>query len=236
MKKNRKILLLGYGRYGEPIVQQLESQGYEVYVADEEKESLKHASQHNIENLLLVDIENDEQLSDIIFDYGIDLVFCTFDDEEKNIYLTITFKALFQHLKVVALCESKESERKLKLAGADRVIDTLEAAANRMYFLVEKPAVAEAFDHILFKDKNLEFKEIEIPKGSFLDGVNIKEYDISKNYEIVVIGIVDKELGNHFIFVTRGINHKIDAGDILVVVGKKEEMRRFEEDLKKADG
>ena len=234
MDKKQKILLFGYGRYGEPIAQQLEAQGYEVYVADENKESLKHASQHNIQNLLLVDIENDEQLSDIIFDYGIDLIFCTFDEEEKNIYLTITFKALFRHLTVVALCESKESERKLKLAGADRVIDTLEAAANRMYFLVEKPAVAEAFDHILFKDKNLEFKEIEIPKNSFLDGVNIKDFDISKKYDIVVIGIVDRELGNHFIFITRGINHKIDAGDILVVIGRKDEVQRFEEELKKA--
>ena len=234
MDKKQKVLLLGYGRYGEPIAQQLEAQDYEVYVADENKESLKHASQHGLQNLLLVDIENDEQLTDIIFDNGIDLIFCTFDEEEKNIYLTITFKALFRHLTVVALCESKESERKLKLAGADRVIDTMEAAANRIYFLVEKPAVAEAFDHILFKDKNLEFKEIEIPENSFLDGVNIKDFDISKRFDIVVIGIVDKELGNHFIFITRGINHKIDAGDILVVIGRKDEVQRFEEELKKA--
>ncbi|BAF69970.1 potassium channel family protein [Nitratiruptor sp. SB155-2] len=230
-EKKDKILLFGYGRYGEQIAQSLLSGGYEVYVVDESKEALKRASMHDIENLFLIDIDDDEKLTDLLFDYGFEKIFCAYDEEEKNIYLTITFKALFHHVQVFALCESKESERKLHLAGADRVIDTMEAAANRMFFLVEKPAVAEAFDHILLKDPNIIFKEIVVPKGSFLDGVNIKEINFSKEYDILLIGIVDKELGDHFTFVTRGINHKIDAEDILVVIGKREKIEHFEQIL-----
>ncbi|WP_280528978.1 hypothetical protein [Caminibacter mediatlanticus] len=32
-------------------------------------------------------------------------------------------------------------------------------------------------------------------------------------------------------FVTKGINHKIDAGDILIVVGGKDDIERFKIDL-----
>ncbi len=227
MIKKYKILQFGFGRYGEQIARNLALEGHQVFIADSSKEALKSASKEGFEDLFVVDLENDAQLTDLVLDYGFDYIFCAYDDEEKNIYLTITFKALFRNLKIIAICESKETERKLKLAGAHYVIDTMVAAANRLYYILEKPAVAEAIDKILFKDRSIIFEEIEIPKNSFLDGVNLKDTAFSKKYRVIVIGLVDKELGNKFIFVTRGINHKIDAGDILVVIGKKEDVYRF---------
>ena len=227
MAKKRKILLFGFGRYGEQIAKNLALDGYHVAIAATNKEDLKTASKDGFEDLHVVDIEDDTQLTDLVMDNGYTHIFCAFDDEELNIYLTITFKALFRNIYIIAICESKETERKLKLAGADRVIDTMVAAANRLYYIVEKPAVAEAIDKILFKDKSIIFEEIEVPEGSFLDGVNLKDIAFSKKYKVIVIGLVDKELGNKFIFVTRGINHKIDAGDVLVVVGKKEDVQSF---------
>ncbi|NPA03763.1 MAG: TrkA family potassium uptake protein [Epsilonproteobacteria bacterium] len=232
LEKKDKVLVFGFGRYGEQIAKNLQSEGYEVFIADYDKEALKRASKSRFENLLVVDIASDEQLTDILFDYGFGKIFCAYDDEERNIYLTITFKALFKRVEIIAICESKESERKLKLAGADKVIDTMVAAANRLYFVLEKPAVAEAMDQILFKDKSLTFKEIVIPPNSFLDGKNINDFNWGEEFKLIVIGIVDKELGNRFTFITRGINHKIDAGDILVVIGKKLDIERFEERLK----
>ncbi|MRI59266.1 MAG: hypothetical protein C6H99_07160 [Epsilonproteobacteria bacterium] len=234
-ERNDRVLVFGFGRYGEQVAKNLAAESYDVYIADFDKEALNHASKEGFENLLVVDIHSDEHITEILLEHGFDKVFCAYDDEEKNIYLTITFKALFPKIEVIAICESKESERKLKLAGADKVIDTMVAAANRLYFVLEKPAVAEAMDEILFKDKSLTFKEIVVPAGSFLDGKNINDYNWSEEFRLIIIGIVDKELGNRFIFITRGINHKIDAGDILVVIGKKRDIERFERLLGKKE-
>ncbi len=233
LEKKDKILLFGYGRYGEQIAKQLINNGYDVYIAEYEKKNLKRATSDGFEHILIVDIENDEELTSILFDNGFKKIFCAFDDEEENIYLTITFKAIFKKIDIISICESKETERKLKLAGADKVIDTMEAAANRIFFILEKPAVTEAIDNIL-QDSSLTFSEIEIPKGSFLDGVNIKDAKIKNRFDIIVIGIVDKELGKKFTFITKGVSHKLDAGDILVVIGKKENIKRFEEELMRA--
>ena len=227
-EKKDKLLVFGFGRYGEQIAKNLRSEGYEVYIADYDKEALNRAAKDNFKNLLVVDIHSDEHITEVVLDHGFKRVFCAYDEEEKNVYLTITFKALFRKIEIIAICESKESERKLKLAGADKVIDTMVAAANRLYFVLEKPAVAEAMDTILFKDKSITFKEITVPPGSFLDGKNINDFNWSEEFRVILIGIVDKELGNRFIFVTRGINHKIDAGDILVLIGKKKDIERFE--------
>ncbi|SMC09762.1 potassium channel family protein [Nitratiruptor tergarcus] len=234
-ERKNKILLLGFGRYGEQIAKNLALEGYEIFIAEESKDALKIASNDGFENLFVIDIQSDQQLTELVLEYGFERVFCAFDEEEKNIYLTITMKALFRNIEVIALCESKESERKLLLAGANKVIDTMVAAANRLYFVLEKPAVAEAIDNILYKDKSLIFKEVEVPVGSFLDGKNIKEINFSRDFRIIVIGIVDIELGRKFTFLTKGINHKIDAGDILVVIGKKWDIEKFEEELKKVN-
>ncbi|MRJ02398.1 MAG: TrkA family potassium uptake protein [Epsilonproteobacteria bacterium] len=231
-RREGRILLFGFGRYGEQIGLNLLTSGYDLIVADTSKESLKKAIADKIDQVFVVDIHNDEEITDLIIDQNVKKVFCAFEEEERNVYLTITIKALFRHLEVIALCESRESERKLKLAGADKVIDTMYAAANRLYFILEKPAVAEAMDHILFKDPSIQFKEIVVPVGSLLDGINLNQIDFKQEFNIILLGLVDKELGNKFVFVTRGINHKIDAGDILVVLGRKSDLLRFEELLK----
>jgi len=229
-EKKDKILLFGYGRYGEQIAKYLLNDGYDVYIAESDKKNLKHASVDGFEHILIVDIENDEELTNIIFDNGFKKVFCAYDNEEVNIYLTITLKAVFSKIEIISICESKETERKLKLAGADKVIDTMEVAANKIFFILEKPAVTEAIDNILH-DPNLTISQIEIPKNSFLDGIDITDAKIKKRFDIIVIGIVDIELGNRFTFITKGVRHKLDAGDILVIIGKKENIKKFEEKL-----
>ncbi|BCD68204.1 TrkA family potassium uptake protein [Nitratiruptor sp. YY09-18] len=227
--QNGNILLFGYGRYGEQVAKNLALEGYNIIVAEENKNALKNASDDGFENLYVLNIHNDAQLTDIIMDNRIEKVFCAFDDEEQNIYLTITLKSIFRQIEVIAICESKETERKLKLAGANKVIDTMVVAANRLFYVLEKPGVAEAMDQILFKDRSIIFKEIRVTQGSIFDGKNLKDIDFQTTYGVIVIGMVDKELGNRFVFVTRGINHKIDAGDILVVIGKRDDVAKLEQ-------
>jgi len=41
------------------------------------------------------------------------------------------------------------------------------------------------------------------------------------------MGIQDKEISKDFIFSSRGINHKIDGGDILVLLGYKQDIQKF---------
>ncbi|EDM24332.1 cation:proton antiporter regulatory subunit [Caminibacter mediatlanticus] len=99
--------------------------------------------------------------------------------------------------------------------------------------ILKKPLTIKIIEEIIFEDNNLSFAEIEIPKNSFLDGRYIKEVyrEISQNYNIIIIAIVDKEMSENVQFVTKGINHKIDAGDILIVVGDKDDIERFKIDL-----
>lgn len=229
-KKRYRVLVFGYGKYGENIADQLRFNKYDVYIVENNNRNIRRARRDGFENIIKIDLEDDDEILKILLENDFKKVFCAFDDEEENIYLTITLRALIPELKIISICESRRKKRKLKLAGVDKIIDAIEIAANRLFFVLEKPAVSEAFDTIFFKDPTLIFKEVEIPRSSFLDGVNIDDVNFKK-YNIIVIGLVDKELGDKFTFVTKGIRHKIDAGDILVVVGKIDDIENFKRDL-----
>jgi Trk K+ transport system NAD-binding subunit len=99
--------------------------------------------------------------------------------------------------------------------------------------ILKKPLTLKVIEEIIFQDNKLSFAEITIPDNSFLDGKYIKDVfkDISALYNLLIIGIVDKKMSESVQFVTKGYNHKIDSGDILVVVGDKDEIERFKEDL-----
>ena len=226
------ILLIGYGRYGEKIAKFFERE--DIYIVEISQKNLQKARQDGFEKLFLVELEDDEALNQILSQKNFSYIFCALDDEEENVFFTITIKSFDKKIKIVAICESKESERKLKLAGANKVIDTMEGSASKIFHLIEKPAVMEAIEEILFEDEDIDIREIEIPPNSFLEKKHIKDINLKKLYNLILIGLIDKERGNSFVFITKGINHKIDAGDILVIIGYKEDIKRFIKDLKES--
>ena len=233
-EKRDNILLIGYGRYGEKIANFFDENEGNLYILETEEKNIQRARQNGWDKLFLIDIDNDDALLDILEKENFSYVFCATDDEEKNVYFTITLKSLKPNLKIISICESKESERKLKLAGALRVIDTMEGSANKIFHLIEKPAVMEAIEEILFTSDDIDIKEIEIPKISFLDGKYIKDIDLKKDFNLILIGIIDKEQGDNFVFITKGINHKLDAEDILVIIGYNDDIKKFIKALKES--
>ncbi|NPA82543.1 MAG: TrkA family potassium uptake protein [Epsilonproteobacteria bacterium] len=227
------ILLIGYGRYGEKIARFFNKEN--LYIVEINEKNLQRARHDKFEKIFLIEVGDDETLLQILSQKKFDYIFCALDNEEENVFFTITIKTFEKNIKIIAICESKESERKLKLAGADKVIDTMEGSASKIFHLIEKPAVMEAIEEILFEDEDIDIREVEIPKNSFLEGKYIKDIDLKKDYNLILIGIIDKERGNNFVFITKGINHKIDAEDILLIIGYKEDIKRFIRDLKERE-
>ncbi len=223
-----KIALFGFDDFGEHVAKNLSKKDLLVVVFDEEEELRAKEKLYEVVNLHEIE---DESLKEAL--EGIDVVLAVLRDEEKNLFLCLSIKDIFPNLKVIAKVSNKDNEYKYKLAGVDKVINPYEVSANRIMTILKKPLTLKLIEEIIFEDNKLAFAEIEIPKDSFLDGKYIKDVykDISANYNILIIAIVDKEMSEDVQFVTRGINHKIDAGDILIVVGDLDEIERFKFDL-----
>jgi hypothetical protein len=51
---------------------------------------------------------------------------------------------------------------------------------------------------------------------------------------LVLIAVIDREFGNEALIADKRIDHKLDGGDILVLVGKESDIGMFKEKIKGA--
>ncbi|GAX87518.1 conserved hypothetical protein [Lebetimonas natsushimae] len=222
-----KIAIFGFNKFGEKIASTLKKQNVIIIVFDENEE--KKAKEKFFDVLLLKEI-TDEELNKI---EEISYAICALKDEEKNLFLVLSLREIFPKLNIVAKVSSKENEYKYKLAGADKILNPYEIIANRIMTILKKPLTLKVIEEIIFSDNKLSFSEIVIPENSFLEGKAIKDVykEIQGIYNLLIIGIVDKQISDEVIFVTKGINHILNHKDVLVVVGDIDEIERFKNDL-----
>jgi Trk K+ transport system NAD-binding subunit len=77
---------------------------------------------------------------------------------------------------------------------------------------------------VLYEDSDLSVMEMEVSGVSPLCGTHLHDTHFKRDFDVVLLAIVDHELGTTFNFASHGHNHHIDAGDILVVMGYKEKL------------
>jgi voltage-gated potassium channel len=93
-----------------------------------------------------------------------------------------------------------------------------------------KPAVTKALDEIVYNQNNIKMAEITLPEDSFLEGKPVSDIDF-KGMGVILLAIIDEELGHELIFIDHRIDHKLDAGDTLVVIGEIEKLEQFKKSI-----
>jgi voltage-gated potassium channel len=230
-QQSRDIILFGYGKLGQRIYEMLSGTFSKITVVDNDEGHIEEARKNGCVTAELVDLTDDKKLEAIGLEKKI--LFCAMDEMSMNIFLVLSFRSITIDTTIISISTSAENTRKLKFIGADKVIDIYESSANRIVDIITRPAVTRVLDEIVYVDNGISLEEIEIPHHSFLEGKYVHEIDF-KAYGLILIGISDKELGEDFIFVSRGIDHKFDAGDVLVLLGESSALERFYKKLMEA--
>ncbi|QKF81159.1 potassium channel family protein [Halarcobacter ebronensis] len=229
MKKN--IIIYGYTVLGSKIASILNQKGYFITIVSFEEEEIKRATKDGFvvqESTLL----NDDELIQIgVADGSVDSIFCVSDCNKKNLFVTLSARSLDKKLKIISVSKTKSEAKKLQIAGATKVLNPNELGALRIYRYMSKPLMLNVLDQILFSSLDLNISEIYVTKESKLNKIYFKDLTLHKKFNILILGIMDKELGENFIFNTKGINHKIDEGDVLVVLGKSADLKVYKEYL-----
>lgn len=223
---NKKVIIYGYTTIGTKIASILFDKGYEILVVDDDESLLVDAKKDGF-NTYQSNLLNDDDLLELGINKDIDSLFCVTNSNKNNLFVTLSARNLSKRLKIITISKTKSEAKKLQIAGATKVLNPNELAAFRIYRYMSKPLMLKVLDDILFSKSDLNIFEIHIDENSLLKNQFLKDMTIHKDYNILLIGIMDKELSDKFIFNTKGINHKIDVGDVLVVVGKNIDLENF---------
>ena len=229
MKELQNIVLFGYGTFGRQLYKNLTAIGYTVRIITGLEDYVELESDSEVD-ITRINIKRNDDIFSLNLTADNTIFYCAMNQTATNLFLVLTLKSLYPDADVVAISNSNETTRKLKYAGASSVIDLYEATSRRIVNVLTKPAVSKALDEIVYNQNDLQMLEIELPDNTFLEGKYVNEINF-RQMGLILIAIIDKELGYELVFTDHRINHKLDSGDILVIVAKKEDIARFKEKL-----
>jgi voltage-gated potassium channel len=128
---------------------------------------------------------------------------------------------------IVARAANEDAAEKLRLAGADRVVQPYATAGLEMAKLVAKPQVAAFLDIVTSAGgPDLSIEEIEVTSGSGQAGKSIRELRVRHETGALVIA-VHKPDGRFD--ATPSPDTALEVGDVVIAVGTVAELQQLEE-------
>ena len=134
-------LVCGLGRVGSQLAEELAAARLPFVVIDEQESNVRSG----IERGYLA-LQGDATGDDVLREAGIQYARCLLvatDNDAHNISITLSARHLNSKLFIVARANHIETEAKLKLAGADRVLSPYIIAGHRMANLAIQPGALE---------------------------------------------------------------------------------------------
>lgn len=219
------FIICGYGRVGRRIAEEFSQLGLRYVVVDINPESLKPA--HRRGDLV---IEAGGTEAGVLAEAGIDRargLVASSDSDVDNLYITLSAKSARPDLLVVARASTPDAAEKLRLAGADRVVQPYATAGLEMAKLAAKPQVAAFLDIATSAGgPDLSMEEIEVTAGCGRAGQSIRSLRVRHETGALVIAVRRRD---GTFDATPNPDDKLEEGDVLIAVGTVGELQKLEE-------
>jgi voltage-gated potassium channel len=214
-------IICGFGRVGHQVAKVFETSHVPFVVIDPKKETFDELEAKSVP-VLIGDATDDTVLMAAGIHSAKGLIACS-DSDVANVYVTLSARQLNSSLNIVARASLKDTEKKLTMAGANRVISPYFISGVRMAAMATQPVAIDFLD-LVTHDGLLDFSlfQITIPTGSPLNHKSIAEADITNTSGAMLLAI-RKSDGSFDLHPKEA--SKIDSNDVLVVLGTQEQFK-----------
>ena len=218
-------VICGYGRVGRQVGREFRDAGVPFVVLDFNAEAIEAARAAGV---LFVEGNgtDDADLAAAGLDRAQGLV-ASSDSDADNLYITLSARSAHPELLIVARASDADAAKKLRVAGADRVVQPYSTAGTEMAKLVLKPQVAAFLDAVSATGgQDLRFEEIEVKEASGQSGRSIKDLHVRKETGALIIALRKRD-GSFD--TTPNPDAILDQGDVMICVGTPAELSLLEE-------
>jgi voltage-gated potassium channel len=151
------------------------------------------------------------------------------NSDANNVFITLTAKGLRPDIFVLARYSEERNEEKLIKAGATRVVSPYLIGARRMAHVLKRPTVVDFLDIATMGNHlGLIMEEAEVGQKSDFIGKNLIESRLRQEFGVIIVAI--KKGSGQMVF-NPVPSEKLEAGDVIVVIGQKEDLKRMREVL-----
>jgi voltage-gated potassium channel len=137
-------IICGFGRVGRQVAHDLRAAAAQFVVVDATPDNREVALAMGV-RFIEGDASNDAILTRAGIDRARSIIACA-DSDPQNIFITLTARELRADIVIVARAALEDSEKKLKRAGADRVVSPYKASGTEMARLASHPQLRGVVD------------------------------------------------------------------------------------------
>lgn len=217
-------IVCGFGRVGRAVAEEFLHEGAAFTVLDFSPAAREAAAEAN---LLFVEGNgtDDDDLRSAGLERARGLIAAS-DDDADNLYITLSARAAKSDLFIVARASNEEAAKKLRLAGADRIVQPYQAAGRVMANLILRPQVTDFVDVVTTASGNdLRFEEIEVTSACGQGGRSIRQLDVRKESGALIVALRKRDGSFDTTPTPEAV---LDVGDVLIAAGTDDELRALE--------
>ncbi len=212
-------IICGFGRMGSIIFKELKSNNIPTVIIEKDKSVIPEDEDIYY---IIGDATKDEMLKLAGIEKAKGLI-SVLSSEAENLYVVLTARDLNPNLFIVSRAIDKANERKLKRAGADRVVSPYLIGGLRIAHLILRPTVVEFLEFATHSEySDIQMEEVRVYAMSDLVNKTIAQSGIKG---VIVMGIKRSDGKIKF-------NPKPDTvikeGDILIVIGEQDKISELE--------
>ena len=190
-KLKNHVIICGYGRNGSQAVTVLKKHKQPFLVVENNPTAIEEIKKHNPELLLVVgDATHDEVLEEAGIQTAQALI-TTLPSDSNNLFVVLSARSVNSSIKIISRASEDNSDKKLRIAGANNVIMPDKIGGAHMASLVMKPDIIEFMDYISAQsniDINLEELSFDVLPERFR-GKSITEIGIRQLTGANIIGL-----------------------------------------------
>jgi voltage-gated potassium channel len=145
-KMNNHVIIVGYGRNGRQAVQELRKLGLPFIIIEQKHDIILHYVNDDLPFL-----EGDATEDEILIEAGIQRarsIILTLPLDADNLFITITARSLNPRVQIISRATNEATQRKLLIAGANRVVMPEYVGGIHMAALVHSEDVVSFLDKI----------------------------------------------------------------------------------------
>jgi voltage-gated potassium channel len=220
-------IVCGFGRVGRGAALELQRAGVPFLVVDRNDERVELAMKLGMLGVL-ADATDDQTLSDAGVLKAKGLI-AALQTDADNLFVILSAKALNPTLQVSALIGSGQSEKKMRLAGADHVFAPYDMTGNRMAQVMLKPHVSQFID---FTTKGIGLdvgiEQVRVPATTGAASKTLHQMQIRRDLGVIILAI--RKSDGRMLF-NPPAEAELESGDYLIAMGEAANLHKLEQTL-----